>query len=113
MTNLLVVENVVVCLLIMSDVPCVVHTSAIVLGASQIVQSLGSLTVPQNPSHDRAVRYRRGDGEGGICFIFFGERVLIEMWENWHSKRRNCVWNIYNILSNLWFPCSFAHLADI
>ena len=57
MNKILVVENVVVCLLIMSDVVCVVHTSAIVLGASQIVQSLGSLTVPQNPSHDRAARY--------------------------------------------------------
>ena len=32
-TNILVIENVVVCLLIMSDVLCVVHTSAIVLGA--------------------------------------------------------------------------------
>ena len=102
MTKILVVENVVVCLLIMSDVPCVVHTSAIVLGASQIVQSLGSLTVPQNPSHDRAARYRWGGrGGGGICFIFFGESVLIEMWGNWHSKRRNCIWDIYTILCHL------------
>ena len=38
MTNILVVKNVVVCLLIMSDVLCVVHTSAIVLGATEIVQ---------------------------------------------------------------------------
>ena len=100
---ILLKEKRVLCLLIMSDVLCVVHTSAIVLGAAEIVQSLGRLTVTQNPSHDRAVRYRRGDGEGGICFIFFGENVLIEMRVNWHAKRSNCT---YNILSHLWFFCT-------
>ena len=83
---ILLKEKRVLCLLIMSDVLCVVHTSAIVLGAAEIVQSLGRLTVTQNPSHDRAVRYRQGGRRGrGACALFsLGWNVLIEMWEKWH-----------------------------
>ena len=53
---ILLKEKRVLSLMIMSDVLCVVHTSAIVLGATEIVPSLGKLTVTQNPSHDRAAR---------------------------------------------------------
>ena len=44
------INQVPVCHLIMSDVLCVVHTSTIVLCGGEIVESLGALTVTQNPT---------------------------------------------------------------
>ena len=76
----------------MSDVLCVVHTSTIVLCGGEIVESLGVLTVTQNPTSWQSCPIP-GRGRGcGMCFIFF--RWEPSDWDGEHigttSMKYNC-----------------------
>ena len=117
------INQVPVCHLIMSDVLCVVHTSTIVLCGGEIVESLGVLTVTQNPTSWQSCPIP-GRGRGcGMCFIFF--RWEPSDWDGEHigttSMKYNCscsddcfgqkvmeskrwwwYW-IHNVISEIWF----------
>ena len=67
-----------VCHLIMSDVLCVVHTSTIVLCGGEIVESLGVLTVTQNPTSWQSCPIPGGGGDVACALFSFGENLVIE-----------------------------------